>query len=259
MIKPGGFLFDLDGVIFQDGALIPGSKDILCTLRDAGIPYRFITNTTRMTKNNLINMLDGMGLAVDPIEVFAAPHAAVEYCILKGYKKIALFVPDQEMKADFAAFQFVENNPDAVVVGDMGRLFTFNLLNKLFRMILNGAELVAMHKNRYWSPSDGVMTLDLGAFISGLEYASGRSAAVMGKPNANLFKLASLSWNVSRESIYVVGDDLDGDIGGAQNAGMGSILVKTGKFRKVLLENSKIVPDYTINSISDLPKLIQLN
>ena len=208
MIRPSGVLFDLDGVIFQGNSLISGSKKILSALTGARIPYRFITNTTRMTKNNLVKMLGDMGLAVDPSDVFAAPHAAAEYCELMGYNKILLFVPDQEMKDDFSAFQLVENNPDAVVVGDMGALFTFRLLNKIFRIIIDGAELVAMHKNRYWAPPDG-LALDLGAFISALEYASNKSAAVVGKPSANLFKLAVRSWNVSKSSIYVVGDDLD--------------------------------------------------
>ena len=258
MIKPDGVLFDLDGVIFQGNSLISGSKEILSALTGARIPYRFITNTTRMTKNNLVKMLGDMGLAVDPNDVFSAPCAAAEYCELKGYNKISLFVPDQKMQDDFSAFQLVENDPDAVVVGDMGALFTFELLNKIFRIIIDGAELVAMHKNRYWTHADG-LALDLGAFISALEYASNKSAAVMGKPNANLFKLAVRSWNVSKSSIYVVGDDLDGDILGAQNAGMKSILVKTGKFREENLENSKIVPDHIINSISDLSELIQLS
>ena len=258
MIKPGGILFDLDGVVFQGNSLIPGSKEILCALQGAGIPYRFITNTTRMTKNALVKMLSNMGLAVNPNEIFSAPHAAAEYCKLKGYNKILLIVPDEEMQDDFSAFQLVENNPDVVVVGDMGGLFTFKLLNKLFRIIISGAELVAMHKNRYWVAADG-LTLDLGAFISTLEYASNKSAAVMGKPNANLFNLAVHSWDISKDSIYVVGDDLDGDIRGAQGAGMKSILVKTGKFRDKNLENLKIVPDYIINSIADLSGLIQFN
>jgi len=259
MIKQlGGFLFDLDGVIFQGNALIPGSKEALSALRGAKIPYRFITNTTRMTKNNLINMLDNMGLTIDQNDVFAAPHAAAEYCKLKGYNKILLVIPDLEMQDVFSAFQLVEDNPDAVIVGDMGKLFSFELLNKLFKIIVNGAELVAMHKNRYWVAADG-LTLDLGAFISALEYASNRSATIIGKPDENLFKLAVRSWNVSKNKIYVVGDDFDGDICGAKNAGMKSILVKTGKFREESLENSKIVPDYIINSIADLTELIKLN
>ena len=256
--KLNGILFDLDGVVFQGQSLIPGSKKILCELQDSGIPYRFITNTTRMTKNNLAAMLCDMGLMVNQNEIFAAPHAAAAYCNLKGYHKILLVVPDKKMQEDFADFQLVDSNPDAIVLGDMGRLFTFRLLNNLLRTIMNGADLVAMHKNRYWMPDEG-MALDLGAFVAALEYASNKSAVVVGKPDANLFKLAVRSWNVSKNSIYVVGDDLEGDVRGAKNAGMKSILVKTGKFREENLKSLKIVPDYIINSIADLSELIQCN
>ncbi len=124
MIKPRGVLFDLDGVIFQGNSLISGSKEIISALTVAGIPYRFITNTTRMTKSNLVKMLGDMGLVVDPKDVFSAPYAAAEYCALRGHNNILLFVPDREMQNDFSAFRLVENNPDAVVVGDMGVLFT---------------------------------------------------------------------------------------------------------------------------------------
>ncbi|SVE03627.1 uncharacterized protein METZ01_LOCUS456481, partial [marine metagenome] len=207
--------------------------------------------------NNLVNMLNNMGLMVDSSEIFAAPHAAAEYCEIKGYNKILLIVPDQEMQDDFSAFQLVENNPDAVVIGDMGRLFTFKLLNKIFRIIINGAKLIAMHKNRYWAPAEGLV-LDLGAFIAALEYASNTPATILGKPSANLFNLAVRPWGLSKSSIYVVGDDLDADIGGAHSAGMKSILVKTGKFLDKNLEHSTIKPDFIINSIADLPRLLQL-
>ena len=88
MIKPHGVIFDLDGVIFQANRLIPGSSEIISALTRAGIPYRFITNTTRMTKNNLVKMLGDMGLAIDPVDVFSAPNAAAEYCALtnEGYR-----------------------------------------------------------------------------------------------------------------------------------------------------------------------------
>ena len=152
----------------------------------------------------------------------------------------------------------MEEKPEAIVVGDVGKLFTFELLNRLFINIINGAELIAMHKNRYWK-SVGGLTLDLGAFISALEYAAGKSAVVVGKPDPNLFKLAVYGWGLSENSIYVVGDDLDGDIGGAHNAGMKSVLVKTGKFREENLKRSEIKPNHIINSVADLPNIFQFN
>ena len=256
-MKPEALLLDLDGTIYQGTSLIPGAADTLLFLQNAGIPYRFITNTTRMSKSNLVLMLADMGLRVFPSEIFAPPHAASIYCQKRGYNNIMLVVKDKEIEEDFYKFQLVDNNPDAIVLGDVGKGFTFALLNNLFNHILNGSELVALHKNRFWQSSTGY-TVDVGPFVSALEYASGKPAAIMGKPNANIFILASLDWGLPGEKILMVGDDIDGDIGGALGVGMQSVLVKTGKFMNISLQNSDKQPDHIINSIADLPKFLEL-
>ena len=258
MKAPGGILFDLDGVIYEGNSLIPGSLGVLNKIQLAEIPYHFITNTTRMTKNNLVSFLKGMGLNVAPESVFSAPQVALEYCKLKGYKKISLIVPDPEMEQDFSSFQLVDINPDAIVLGDMGQLFTFELLNRLFNEAINGAHIVAMHKNRYWKSAKG-LTIDLGVFVAALEYASGKSAAVMGKPDPNMFRLAIRPWNVPPDSVFVIGDDVEGDVIGAKTAGMKSVLVKTGKFREDVLAQSKTKPDHIIESVASLPSLLKLS
>ena len=250
-------LFDLDGTIYHGNYLIPGAIDTLLTFKNASIPYRFVTNCTRMTKKEIVLMLGNMGMVVSPDDIFAAPHAAAKYCHNRGYKKILLAIPNKEMSEDFIDFQLVDHNPEAVVLGDMGSGFTFNLINNLFNQILNGAELVAMHKNRYWQSSDGYK-LDVGAFVSALEYASGKPASIMGKPNLNLFVLASEKWNIPADKIAMIGDDVEGDVRGALNAGMKSVLVKTGKFREEILQSSAIKPNYIIESIADLPSIINL-
>ena len=253
-----GILFDLDGVIYQGDSLISGAKESINLLRQNNIPCRFITNTTRMTKKNLVTKLQSMGLGLEINEVFAASHAAVEYCKNMDYTTIGLVVPDNAMEEDFIDFDLHAENPQVIVLGDMGNLFTFNLLNALFKKILNGAEIVAMHKNKYWHSGNG-LTLDLGAFVAALEFATEKEAVVIGKPNPHLFQLAVKPWGLSFQSIYMVGDDIRGDIGGANNVGMQSILVKTGKYREESLKRSEITPDFIINSVADLPELLQLN
>jgi len=252
-----GVLLDLDGVVYQGGSLIHGAVETVHILKHNNIPYRFITNTARMTKKNLVRKLRSMGLSIEINEVFAAPHAAVEYCKSREYTTIDLVVPDKEMEEDFSDFDLNVESPQAVVLGDMGPGFTFDLLNSLFKKILNGAELVAMHKNKYWH-SGGELTLDLGAFVSALEFSAEKEAVLIGKPSPYLFQLAVKPWEIPFQSIYMVGDDMVGDIGGANNVGMKSILVKTGKYRKEgeILSESK--PNYIISSIADLPNLLQL-
>ena len=256
-MRPGAILFDLDGTLYQGRALIPGAREVILFLKNAHIPHRFITNTTRMTKKNLVLMLENMGLSVSLDSVFAPPHAAAIYCQNKGYNKILLAVQDVEMSEDFSKFELVEHDPDAIVLGDMGSGFTFNMINALFNHILGGAELLALHKNRFWISPDGYQ-LDVGAFVSALEYASGKRASIMGKPSSNFFIMASSKWNIPSNKILMVGDDIEGDVVGAFNAGMGSVLVKTGKFSDEVLQSSNIKPNYIIDSIADLPSIIDL-
>ena len=197
-MRPAAILLDLDGTVYQGNSLIPGAYKTLLFLKNASIPFRFITNTTRLTKRKLVFMLEDMGLSVSLDDIFAAPHAAAIYCNKMGYKKILLVVPDRDMEEDFLDFQLVDSDPEAIVLGDMGEGFTFNLINTLFNHILNGAELVAMHKNRFWVSSDGCK-LDVGGFVSALEYASGRPASIMGKPNYIIDSIADLPGIINLE------------------------------------------------------------
>ena len=121
--------------------------------------------------------------------------------------------------------------------------------------MLDGSELVAMHKNRFWKSIDGY-TMDVGAFVSALEYASGKSAAIMGKPNSNFFNIATHGWDLVPKEILMVGDDIEGDVHGASMAGMTSVLVKTGKFIEGCQLGSTIKPDYIINTIADLTSVL---
>ena len=57
----------------------------------------------------------------------------------------------------------------------------------------------------------------------------------------------------------MVGDDLEGDIAGAQRHGMRTVLVRTGKFRPDDLEHTSVVPDGIVSSIAQLPDWLEQN
>ena len=94
--------------------------------------------------------------------------------------------------------------------------------------------------------------MDIGAIVTGLEYATGKKATTLGKPNKEFFQAALDDLGCSSKDVIMVGDDLINDIGGAQALGIKSVLVKTGKYRKEILEKSDIIPDAIIDSIADL-------
>jgi HAD superfamily hydrolase (TIGR01458 family) len=247
-------LIDLEGTVYQAGRLIPGVREALAAAEDAGLACGFVTNTTSRPASVIAAELSAMGLAVDPDRLFTAPRAARRYLLERGCLRCHFLVAPALLE-DFSGLQGEDVRPDAVVVGDLGAGFTFERLNRAFRLLVAGAELVALAPNRYYRGPDGLL-LDVGAFVAALEYGSGRAATLVGKPAAGFFRAALEPLGVAASQAAVVGDDLEFDVGGAQAAGLRGILVRTGKFDPSLLPRSSIRPDVVLDSIAELPSLL---
>jgi HAD superfamily hydrolase (TIGR01458 family) len=158
-------------------------------------------------------------------------------------------------REDFAEFEIDDKTPQAVVVGDLGSAWTHDVLNAAFRQLLDGAELVALQKGRYWISDQG-LTLDAGAWVAALEYAASVTAHVVGKPNREFFEAAVASMGLEIDEVAMVGDDIFNDVDGAQRAGAKGILVRTGKFRQDAVDRSEVKPELIVDSLADLPDQI---
>ena len=249
-----GILFDINGVFHVDNRPIEGAIETINQLKNK-FPCRFVTNTTTKSRETFHQSLVDMRLPIDESEIISAPYAAVLYLRQLNNPSCHLLL-SESVKSDFAEFKQSDTNPDGVVVGDIGDRWSYEIMNRAFKMLNNGAELIALHKGKYWQ-AEGDLQLDIGAFVRGLEYASGKTATVVGKPSSSFFDLALAELELPAENVIMVGDDIDSDIGGAQKEGLRGILVKTGKYRRELVEDSDVKPDRTINSIADLAELLE--
>ncbi len=220
-------LLDLDGVVTVGHKALPGSLDAIALVREAGIPLRFITNTTRRPRRRIVADLAELGLTVEETDVFTPAALAREFLLRLNLTPFLVVHP--ELQEEFADLPVGEG--EAVVVGDAGPFFTYDLLNQAYRKILHGAEFFALAKNRNFLDHDHELSLDAGPFVSALEYASGETAWVLGKPSPTFFALAVESMGCAPEDVVMIGDDAEADIGGAMAAGLEGILVRTGKYR----------------------------
>ncbi len=177
--------------------------------------------------------------------------AAARALEAEGLRKLHLAAAPS-LAEDVAGFELVDEAPEAVVLGDLYRDFTWERLNQLFGFLRDGARLIALHKNRV-SRRGTEIALDLGPFVAALEYASGREALVVGKPSRAFFELALADLELEAEAVAMVGDDIEADIGGAQAAGLRAIQVETGKFTPVDRDHPRIRPDLRVASIAALP------
>ena len=200
-----GVLLDLGGVVYQGREALPGAIEAVERLKDADLSVRFLTNTTRRPRKALLEMLTGLGLAVAEDELFMPALAARDLLIEKGRRGHLLIHP--KLKEDFAGLP--ESGEISVVVGDAGRGFTYDALNAAFRELIGGADLIALAKNRSFKDDDDELSMDTGAFVTALEYASGKEALVLGKPAEAFFQAALTSMDCAPGDAVMVGDDVE--------------------------------------------------
>lgn len=251
-----GLLFDLDGVLYVGSQPIPGAAEAVESIRASGLPCRFITNTSTLSLGSLAKKINGLGFNIPAAEIISAPQAAVRYLRGLGSPSCSLLMAE-DVKQDFAEFRLAGKKPDVIVVGDIGNAWTYDLLNQVFNALIQGARLIAIHKNRFWQTEHGLQ-MDIGGFIHGLEYASGKECTIIGKPSPDFFRVALEDIGCRAGDAAIVGDDIDSDIGGGQGSGLKGILVRTGKYRQAYVDASSIRPDLVLDSVRELPKALGL-
>ncbi|MGP8307716.1 TIGR01458 family HAD-type hydrolase [Vibrio sp. YIC-376] len=249
-----GVLLDLEGVLFVGERVIEGAIETVEYLQKQKIPFLFMTNTTTKSRNSIAEKMKKMGFKVQPESILTAPYAAKHYLTKKGNVSCYLLVAD-EVKNEFAGFKQSEQNPDVIVIGDIGPTWDYELINKVFQMVMSGSELIALHKGKYWQTTLGLQ-VDIGAFVAGIEYVTSKQSVVIGKPSSAFFDAGIDALGCEKKRIVMIGDDIESDVGGAQRVGIMGALVKTGKYRKEICLSSTVTPDFILNSIADFKQLL---
>jgi HAD superfamily hydrolase (TIGR01458 family) len=259
-------LLDMDGVVVLRGSPLPGAAEAVNALVARGIPFRFLTNSSIWSRDTLARKLTASGIAVGPSEIVTALSASAALAARRwpGEPLYVLAAPDalREFEGQRLLSHEEAAAPDArvaaVIVGDAGEGFTYARLNTAFRLVLRGARLVDMHRNRWWLTPEGI-TLDSGAFVRALEFAAGRRALLVGKPSPAFFAAALDSLAADRElarsAVLMVGDDLQSDIAGAKQSGLRAAFVLTGKHGPLELAAARrrggtAVPDLVAAALS---------
>jgi HAD superfamily hydrolase (TIGR01458 family) len=231
-----GLLLDVDGVLVLRGKLIPGAAEALAALDAARFPYRLATNYSLFSRATLSRQFAEAGVAIPPEWIVSAASAAAAHARRRFGAEPVYVLTSADARVEFEGLALMSHDEAAepgaraaaVIVGDAGEEFTPRNIQAAFRLLKNGARFVAMHKNRWWVTSAGVV-LDSGAYVAALEFATERRALVTGKPSRTFFGEGVGQLGLPASDVAMVGDDLWNDVLGAQKAGLRGVFVRSGK------------------------------
>jgi HAD superfamily hydrolase (TIGR01458 family) len=250
-----GLLLDMDGVLALSFEPMPGSVDTLAWIKGRQIPFRIVTNTTTHTRASLAGTLRAGGFDVTADDIVTAVVGTAEHLRIHHAGARVLLLTDGDASEDLGDVTIVgaDEPADVVVVGGAGDDFSYGNMNHAFGLLMEGASLVAMHRNLYWRTSRG-LELDSGAYVAGLEQAANVVATVCGKPAAPFFDSALSLLGLPADRVAMVGDDIVNDVLGAQANGLTGVLVRTGKFMPSDLSKGR--PDHVVGSFAELPSIL---
>ncbi|XP_055962664.1 phospholysine phosphohistidine inorganic pyrophosphate phosphatase [Sorex fumeus] len=246
-----GVLLDISGVLYDGGEgggkAIPGSVEAVARLKQSGLRVRFCTNESQKTRETLVRHLRALGFDVSEEEVTAPAPAARQLLQERGLRP-HLLVHDG-IRSEFDGIDM--SNPNCVVLGDAGDDFSYRNMNAAFQVLMGLREplLISLGTGRYYKETSGLM-LDVGAYMRALEYACGIDAHVVGKPSPEFFQLALRELGVGAHQAVMIGDDIVGDVGGAQRCGMRALQVRTGKFRPSDEHHPEVTADGHVDDLA---------
>ncbi|MFJ9714506.1 HAD-IIA family hydrolase [Streptomyces sp. NPDC101213] len=251
-------LIDVDGVLTVSWKPLPGAVEALRAVREAGLGVALVTNTTSRTRASIAATLADAGFPVEAGDVLTAPAATAAHLAERFPGARCALLNSGDVEEDLAGVNLVgldADGVDVVVLGGAGPAFGYEALDRVFGHLRRGARLVAMHRNLYWR-TDAGLRLDAGAFLAGLEAAARVTAEVTGKPSPAFFAAALGRLGAGAGEALMVGDDVESDVLAAQRAGIGGVLVRTGKFLPEALAAADGAPDHVVDSFADLPALL---
>jgi len=247
-----GYLIDMDGVIYRGGHLIPGADHFINGLRQADVPFRFLTNNSQRNRRDIATRLQRLGIDVEEEHVYTCAMATARFLAQQKPRGTAFVIGEGGLLTALheSGYSIVDKDPDYVVVGE-GRTISFEMVEAALRMILGGAKLIATNLDPN-CPTEAGLRPGCGATVAMLETASGVKAFSVGKPSPYMLRAARKELNLTTDQTIVIGDTMETDILGGVQLGFKTILVLSGGTNHDQVDSYAYHPHMIVNSIADL-------
>ena len=246
------WLTDMDGVLVHENSPLPGAAELIQNWTDAGTPFLVLTNNSIFTPRDLSARLRASGLIVPEERIWTSALATADFLKSQAPGGTAFVIGEVGLTTALheAGFIMTETNPDYVVVGET-RNYSFEAITKAIRLLLAGARFIATNPDATGPSADGPMPAT-GAIAALISKATGMEPYVVGKPNPMMFRSAMNKIGAHSENTAMIGDRMDTDIVAGIEAGLHTILVRTGISDEAEVRRYPFRPDEIISGVHEL-------
>lgn len=253
-----GAVIDLDGTVYRGDELLPGAAAAVEDLRDAGVRTVFFSNNPTRSREEYADRLGAMGIDVRPEAVLSAGTVTTRFLAEEHADDPVFVVGDDGLRRQFraAGIDLVADATTAdVLVASWDREFGYGDMLAGYRALEAGAAFYGTDPDRLVPAEEG-MVPGSGAIVNAIGGVLGREPdRVLGKPSPEAQQAVLEALGVPADRCVLVGDRLETDVKLGENAGMTTVLVRTGASTDADVTASDVEPDHVIDSLADLPSV----
>ncbi len=254
-----GYLIDIDGVLRLGGKPIEGAQEFIRRLNQRGVPFVLVTNNSTRTPEDVAEKLRRDGFDITPKRIITSAVATAAYLSERygtGRKVFVIGEKGLRTALEGIGWHLLPDHKGAefLVIG-LDRHCDYDRIREGIRAVLmENAVFVASNRDRTMPSEDGPLP-GAGTIVTAVEYATGVTPTVIGKPNPFIGEIAiKRLGSPPPDEIFVIGDRPETDIRLAKNIGARAILVLSGVTSESELDAipEELKPDMVVKSVGEL-------
>lgn len=255
--KKSLFLLDMDGTIYLDHTLFPGTLPFLNTLKSSGKRAMYITNNSSKSVLEYVHKLQMMGIEAESDDFFTSSMAMAKYLNenFPGKKIYCMGTKSLIRELKSAGIPMSADPADGIDVVVLGydTELTYQKLYDVSKLLQKDLPYLATNPD-FVCPVEFGYAPDCGAMAELLRHAIHKMPVFLGKPNPTILLQAMEKCGIEKADTVVIGDRLYTDIQSGYNAGVTTVCVLSGESTLLDIEQSTVKPDFVVSSISEIWK-----
>jgi NagD protein len=246
------WLMDMDGVLVREQDAVPGAPEFIARLKELGIPFLLLTNNSIYTPRDLAARLMRTGLDVPEGSIWTSALATAQFLDDQRPGGSAFVIGESGLTTALheKGYTLTERDPDYVILGET-RTYSFERITQAIRLISAGSRFIATNPDNVGPTPDGPLPAT-GSVAALVSRATGVDPYYVGKPNPLMMRSALNAIDAHSETTAMIGDRMDTDIVAGIEAGLETILVRTGVTQVGEEDRYSYRPSRIVESVAEL-------